>query len=63
MNTRRGADACSVSPARQPSVVAVGAIGLADGMASFSSGGSCIDILAPGVAILSAVPGLPTATA
>ena len=60
---RCAADACNDSPARQPSVIAVGAIALGDGMASFSNGGSCIDILAPGVSILSAAPGSPTATA
>ena len=57
------ADACNDSPARQPSVIAVGAVALGDGMASFSNGGSCIDILAPGVNIISAAPGSPTATA
>lgn len=57
------ADACNYSPARGPSVVAVGAIQLGDGMASFSNGGSCIDIMAPGVAVISAAPGSPTATA
>ncbi len=43
--------------------MAVGAIQLGDGMASFSNGGSCIDIMAPGVAVISAAPGSPTATA
>ena len=58
-----GADACNDSPARAPSVIAVGAIALGDGMASFSNGGSCIDILAPGSNVLSAAPGSTTATA
>jgi hypothetical protein len=57
------ADACNDSPARGPSVIAVGAIQLGDDMASFSNGGECIDIMAPGVDVLSAAPGSPTATA
>lgn len=57
------ADACDDSPARGPSVIAVGAIQLSDDMASFSNGGGCIAIMAPGVDVLSAAPGSPTATA
>ena len=57
------ADACNDSPARAPSVTAVGAVQLGDGMASFSNGGSCIDIMAPGVNVISAAPGSPSATA
>ena len=43
--------------------MAVGAIQLGDGMASFSNGGCCVDIMAPGVDVISAAPGSPTATA
>ncbi|BDA45373.1 probable extracellular serine proteinase at N-terminal half [Coccomyxa sp. Obi] len=58
-----GTDACTVSPARAASVVAVGATQLGDTMTSFSNGGSCVDILAPGLNILSAGLGSSTATA
>ncbi|KAK9901231.1 hypothetical protein WJX75_001560 [Coccomyxa subellipsoidea] len=58
-----GADACTVSPARQPSVIAVGATGADDTMTYFSNGGSCVDLLAPGLSILSAGLGSSTATA
>ncbi|CAL8471030.1 g10572 [Coccomyxa elongata] len=57
------ADACTVSPARAASVVAVGATELGDSMTSFSNGGSCVDILAPGLNILSAGLGSSTAIA
>lgn len=57
------ADACNYSPAREPSVITVGAIKLGDGMARFSNGGNCINIMAPGVNIISAAHGSTTATA
>ena len=47
------ADACLESPARQPSVIAVAATDSSDSMASFSDGGACVELLAPGVSILS----------
>ncbi len=47
------ADACDESPARQPSVIAVAATDSSDNMASFSDGGACVELLAPGVSILS----------
>jgi subtilisin family serine protease len=46
-------DACSVSPARTPGAITVGASTVADEMASFSNVGSCVDLLAPG----SKIPG------
>eukprot|EP00891_Asterochloris_glomerata_P003240 jgi/Astpho2/3240/e_gw1.00052.42.1_t len=46
-------DACDESPARQPSVIAVAATDSSDNMASFSDGGACVELLAPGVSILS----------
>ena len=58
-----GVDACTVSPARAPSALTVGATGSADAKASFSNYGSCLDVFAPGVSILSAGHGSDTATA
>lgn len=46
-------DACEVSPARALGPITVGATDNADGKASFSNWGSCVDIQAPGVDILS----------
>ena len=48
------ADACSVSPARAPSALTVAASDQADARASFSNYGSCVDLFAPGVSIISA---------
>jgi len=51
-----GADACGSSPARMgtyPGVMAVAAIDSSDAEASFSNYGSCVDVWAPGVGILS----------
>jgi subtilisin family serine protease len=47
-------DACTVSPARVPAAITVGATDTADARASFSNSGSCVDVYAPGVAITSA---------
>jgi len=47
-------DACSSSPAREPLAITVGATNSTDERASFSNYGSCLDIFAPGVNILSA---------
>ena len=47
-------DACSGSPAGAPNANTVGATASNDTEASFSNYGSCVDILAPGVSILSA---------
>lgn len=46
-------DACDVSPARAGGPITVGATDNADKKASFSNWGSCVDIQAPGVDILS----------
>jgi subtilisin family serine protease len=48
------ADACTASPARAASALTVAATTNADGRASFSNWGACVDIFAPGVAIASA---------
>lgn len=49
-----GADACGSSPAREPSVITVGASTASDSLAGFSNRGSCVDLLAPGASIVSA---------
>ncbi|KAK7206910.1 proteinase B [Myxozyma melibiosi] len=49
-----GTDACSSSPASEPSVLTVGASDSNDNVASFSNIGSCVDVFAPGVNVLSA---------
>ncbi len=49
-----GVGACTISPGRVPQVLTVGAIDGGDAMASFSNGGPCIDLFAPGVRIVSA---------
>jgi hypothetical protein len=46
-------DACTVSPARVAGAVTVGAVDSSDLLASFSNRGSCVDLLAPGVSIVS----------
>lgn len=57
------ADACTASPARTPGALTVAASNNLDGFASFSNFGSCVDLIAPGVAITSAWIGSSTATA
>jgi subtilisin family serine protease len=47
-------DACNQSPASAPEVLTVGATTQSNSMASFSNGGSCVDILAPGQSIKAA---------
>jgi serine protease len=49
-----GGDACSVSPARTPLALTVGATAINDSRASFSNFGTCVDLFAPGVNITSA---------
>ena len=49
-----GANACDASPARTPTAITVAATGSDDARASWSNFGSCVDIFAPGVAIVSA---------
>lgn len=48
------ADACTASPAREPSAITVGASTSIDYRASFSNWGTCVDIFAPGGGITSA---------
>ncbi|MFF5488717.1 S8 family peptidase [Streptomyces virginiae] len=50
-------DACNYSPAGAPTAVTVAATDLADKKASFSNHGKCVDVLGPGVNIVSAWPG------
>lgn len=47
-------DACNSSPAREPLAITVGATDSGDQRASFSNYGTCLDIFAPGVNVLSA---------
>lgn len=49
-----GADACRVAPARMPQVLAVGALDKRDRPTPFSNRGPCVELWAPGQAILSA---------
>jgi len=53
------ADACGVSPAREPSALTAGATDDRDGKASFSNFGECVDVFAPGVDIESVQIGSP----
>jgi hypothetical protein len=58
-----GADACTMSPARVPAAITVGAIDPAnDTRATFSNIGTCLDLFAPGVNIVSAGNANDTAT-
>ena len=52
-----GADACTASPASEPTAITVGATDSADTRAWFSNWGTCLDLFAPGVSILSANAG------
>ena len=56
-------DACSYSPASEPSAITVGASDRTDMRASFSNWGGCVDVFAPGTQILSASIAGPTAEA
>jgi aqualysin 1 len=47
------ADACNYSPANAPSALTVGATNSGDQQAFFSNFGSCVDLMAPGDAIMS----------
>ncbi|HYO58207.1 S8 family serine peptidase [Archangium sp.] len=56
-------DACLRSPSRVLEAITVGATDSNDQRASFSSWGTCVDLFAPGVSIVSASNGSDTATA
>jgi subtilisin family serine protease len=56
-------NACNFSPARTPTAITLGATGTNDARASFSNFGTCLDLFAPGVAIVSAAIASDTATA
>jgi large repetitive protein len=56
-----GSNACMVSPAATPAAITVGATDDADRVASFSNQGSCVDVFAPGVDIVSAFISADTA--
>ncbi|KAJ3112788.1 hypothetical protein HDU96_004168 [Phlyctochytrium bullatum] len=56
------ANACTASPARAPSAITVAASDINDVIASFSNRGSCVDVIAPGVSVLSTWIGGNTAT-
>ena len=47
-------DACFYSPARAPAALTVGATTDSDGRAVFSNYGTCVDLFAPGVGVISA---------
>ncbi|MFM2394374.1 MAG: hypothetical protein RLZZ546_2356 [Bacteroidota bacterium] len=50
-------DACNVSPASAEEAISVGATSRNNQLASFSNWGKCVNLLAPGVDIMSTVPG------
>ncbi|KAF9243250.1 peptidase S8/S53 domain-containing protein [Melanogaster broomeanus] len=56
-------DACNYSPARAEKAVTVAASTLADERAYFSNYGTCVNVFAPGLNILSTYKGSPVATA
>ncbi|EMR63944.1 putative subtilisin-like serine protease pr1a protein [Eutypa lata UCREL1] len=55
-------DISTVSPASEPSVCTVGATDKSDAVASFSNYGDLLDVYAPGVGVLSTIPGGDTDT-
>jgi subtilisin family serine protease len=55
-------DACTVSPARQADAITVGATEANDARASYSNYGTCVDIFAPGSAVLSSTKTSDTST-
>ncbi|WP_078628060.1 S8 family peptidase [Streptomyces sp. NRRL F-2664] len=58
-----GRNACGGSPASVPQAVTVGATDAEDRRARFSSYGSCVDLFAPGVSVVSASKDSATSTA
>ncbi|KAJ3200621.1 subtilisin-like serine protease, partial [Dinochytrium kinnereticum] len=57
-----GGNSCVNSPARAPSAFTVAASDINDAIATFSDRGTCVDIVAPGVSILSSWIGSTTRT-
>lgn len=57
-----GIDACNVSPARVPEAVTVGATDMNDARTSWSNYGTCVDLFAPGLNIVSDSISSSTAT-
>jgi subtilisin family serine protease len=55
-------DACTQSPAREPNAITVGATARDDSRAYFSNHGTCLDLFAPGLGILSSWKDSDTAT-
>jgi serine protease len=55
-------DACNYSPASAEMATSVGASDSSDSAASFTNYGTCVDIFGPGVSVLSAWIGSPSAT-
>jgi subtilisin family serine protease len=55
-------DACTVSPARQPDAITVGATDAKDARASYSNHGKCVDLFAPGSAVLSSTKASDTSS-
>jgi subtilisin family serine protease len=55
-------DACVTSPAATPGAITVGASASNDAVASYSNFGVCVDLVAPGSAIVSAYTGSSTAS-
>jgi subtilisin family serine protease len=58
----QGTDACTRSPAREPSVLTVAASNSSDSRPSWSNYGTCVDVFAPGENILSTMHTSDTAT-
>jgi subtilisin family serine protease len=58
-----GSDACNVSPARVPTAITVGATDKTDTQADFSNRGTCVDVFAPGVDVVSSANSSNTGTA
>jgi subtilisin family serine protease len=56
-------NACTRSPASTPNAITLGATSITDARASFSNFGTCLDLFAPGVSIVSAWITSDTATA
>jgi subtilisin family serine protease len=56
-------NACNTSPARMPAAITVAASDSSDRHASFSNSGSCVDLYAPGVSIVSTYINSNTSTA